>query len=273
MVTPSAKVAVEIVYLGEDTSKDTTRALRRVIEHMLKEIRPTLSLRRVEFKPSAPDERLALRANDWEGATDQATSHTKALCNSIATRLLTSLETGVPCFVLFHYDGDEVWSKRRESKRRDKFARLIRVGVQRVLEHRAAGRTVHRKGFKPPPTLAPFAAEHVGLFLSRLVEIVPFYCLETWLYHNFRVAKARCQERCGKHLSTIESWERGEPPLDEVEKPKEKLCFQDHCNFDLAGAGFPASDLYYAQTSFAATFDTLSACPGLVEALEQTEQD
>jgi hypothetical protein len=272
VVTPPATYAVEIVYLGEDTSKDTTRALRRVIEHMLREIRPTLSLSRVEFKPSAPDERLALRANDWEGATDKATNHTKTLCNSIATRLLTSLETGVPCFVLFHYDGDEVWSARRESERSKRFARLIRVGVQRVLENRAAGRTVHRKGFKPPPPRAAFTAEHVGLFLSRLVEIVPFYCLETWLYHNFRVAKARCQERCGRHVSTIESWERGEPPLDEVDKPKEKLCFQDHCNFDLAGAGFPAAELYYAQTSFFAAVEDVCACPGLVEALEQTEQ-
>ncbi|HEU4408350.1 MAG TPA: hypothetical protein VFS43_24010 [Polyangiaceae bacterium] len=261
---------VEVVYLGEDKSEQTGRALRRIIEHMFTGIRPTLNLGRVKFTPSTAEERRALHGNAWEG---KGAAHAITLCRSIATRLLEPLVDGVPRFVLFHYDGDEVWSKRHESDRHEKFDRLVRVQVKRNLLARAAGHTVHPKGYEPSQSLAPFGPEKVDLFLGRIVEIVPFYCIETWLYHNFKVAKAKCREHCGgRHVVDIESWEANSPTLDEVDSPKEKLCFQDRCNADLAGAGFPVDDLYCAGTSFYETFERLRQNADLVEALERTER-
>lgn len=265
--------AAAFVLLTEDTSGRADETLKRVARHLLRTIRGTVRTHRLHFEPADEGERPVLAANRCKSAETRDEPKVRELCRSIATKLGRA-KGGAPWFVLFHYDGDRVWSQRVPCENADKFAQRIRATVRHVLAA-PPPRPAPRRGNAPPRTeAAARSAEEIDVFLQRLLEVVPFYSIETWLFRNVEVAKAECQKGCGgRHVPLLEAWQRGERSLDEVSKPKEELCFRDQANAELAGPGFPADDLYLAETSFYAPVERLRGSPGLVAALEQTKRD
>ncbi len=213
-----------------------------------------------------------LAANRWKSATTRDEPKVRELCRSIATKLGRAAG-GAPWFVLFHYDGDRVWSQRETSENASKFEQQIRARVRHALAA-PPPRLAVRRGEAPPPSGAVAkSAGDIETLLRRLVEVVPFYSMETWLFQNLEVAKAHCRRVCGGgHEPLLEAWRRGQPRLDEVLQPKEALCFRDQANAELAGPGLPVDDLRRVKTSFHATVERLCQSPQLVEALEQTER-
>lgn len=269
----SGPPAAVFVLLTEDTSGQADETLRRVARHLLRAVRETLLTHRLRFEPAEGGQRPILAANRWKSAGGRDESKVRDLCQWIATKL-SRAEDGAPRFVLFHYDGDRVWSQRESCENADKFAQRIRAGVQNALVDPPQRLPLRKGGVPAGVTTAPKSAEEIERLLRRLVEVVPFYSMEAWLFQNFEVAKANCRgHRCGgKHVPLLEAWQKGEPSLDEVSKPKEELCFRDQANADLAGPGFPAVDLYLAGTSFYESVERLGQSPQLVEALEQSER-
>lgn len=269
----SGPPAAVFVLLTEDTSRQADETLRRVARHLLQAVRETLQTHRLRFEPAEDVQRPILAANRWKSAGGRDEPKVRDLCQWIATKL-SRREDGAPRFVLFHYDGDRVWPQRESCENADKFERRIRAGVRNALVAPPQRLPLRKGGAPVGAPVAPKSAEEVECLLRRLVEVVPFYSMEAWLFRNFEVAKANCQRhRCGgEHVPLLEAWQRGQPMLDEVPMPKEALCFRDEANAELAGPGFPAADLYLAETSFYETAERLRQSPQLVEALEQTER-
>jgi hypothetical protein len=267
----SERPAAAFVLLTEDTSKKADETLKGVTRHLLRAVHERLRTHRLRFEPAEEGERPMLAANRWKSAGARDEPKIRELCRSIATKLGRA-KSGVPWFVLFHYDGDRVWSQRYPCDNADKFGQRIRAGVRHVLATPPPRPMPPKGGAGPREGAAARPADEVDFLLRRLVEVTPFYSMETWLFQNFEAAKKLCQQNCGGlHVPLLEAWQRGQPRLDEVPQPKEALCFRDHGNAELAGPGFPADDLYLAETSFHATVERLRQSPDLVEALERTE--
>jgi hypothetical protein len=268
----SESPAAVFVLLTEDTSSRADDTLRLVTRHLLRVVRESLRTHRLRFEPAEDGQRPMLAANRWKSAVGRDEPKVRDLCQWIATKLSRS-EGGAPRFVLFHYDGDRIWSQRKPCDNAEKFEERIRAGVRQALFDPPQRLSLQRKGapaVRPAITKSP---EDIELFLRRLIEVVPFYSMEAWLFRNVEVAKTHCLKHCGgAHIPLLEAWQQGEPSLDEVSQPKEKLCFRDQANVELAGPGFPAADLYLAETSFYETAERLRQSPHLVEALKQTEQ-
>jgi hypothetical protein len=107
--------------------------------------------------------------------------------------------------------------------------------------------------------------------LARLRLLVPFYSIEAWLYQNTREAARLCDEDgCKQCKPTLEAWARERASLDNVSRPKEKLCLRDKYNTRLAAAGFPADEVFAADASFTKAVTELLDCAELMSALERT---
>lgn len=177
--------------------------------------------------------------------------------------------------MLFHVDGDVPFTSAKsagpespaESENVRKFRAFIEREVMQFVEHRrgvAPGAVKELQGDSGAPP---------GSEMAQLLLAVPYYSIEAWLFQNVERAKELCRAHptCGgAHVEILDEWARNRALLDDVEQPKERLCFADAHNRDLAGAGFPAEAVYDARRSFAETVDRLMECPRLIEALRAT---
>ena len=155
-----------------------------------------------------------------------------ALRKYLATRL------GLPdSLVFFHFDGDVTWATRTASINREQFNRRVVQPVETLL----AG------------IIGQSAA---AVRMRRLIEVVPFYSIETWTYQNTSVLVGICSRHCGaiasKHAKLYRSWASAPTLLDEVAKPKDVCCVANRCNLELVDNHFPWTRLSAAGKSFAA---------------------
>ncbi len=161
------------------------------------------------------------------------------LVRTIATKLAEE----TPGFVLFHYDGDRIWSQRTTSENTQKFEGLIISAVRQLLSSR-------QKESR----------------LDRLLPIVPFYSIEAWAYQNTQEAKRICQEH-KLDSGVLDAWESDRTLLDELEMPKNHpVGLGALHNLRLLQSGYPSSEVFDAERSLFETTMRLLRC----EALEQT---
>lgn len=100
---------------------------------------------------------------------------------------------------------------------------------------------------------------------------MPYYSIEAWLYQNTREGARLCaQGGCSQHLDPFRQWELDRGLLDEVEQPKEQVCFRSAHNARLAAEGFPADAVFAADKSFAAAVTSLLESAELCQALALT---
>jgi hypothetical protein len=276
----AASPVAAIFVFPEDTSKHGRATHRRLAEHMLRIIEPNVGVHRLKLRPEPEEDLPASMGLGWKSTSQHDQPKILALCREIAG-VLARLD--MPCFVLFHYDGDKPWSaqKRAEAGRGginvenvEKFRAIIRPKVMQALLPLSSqsSRPPARTKVAQPPVPARTEAD-VQRLLGRLVEVVPFYCIESWLYQDFDTLRGHCAAGCGKHVELIERWRQDKPSIEEVVQPKKAMpCVADRKNLELAGVRFPAEDLYCKNTSFHATVERLRSAPGLVDALKKTAE-
>lgn len=233
-----------IALLSEDRSETTWRGLKVILEKLLRRFEDDGFTPRVHVLPSDPSVRPVLIANRWRNTTGQYESEKRELARYIARKIS---EPGG--FIVFHYDGDTTWSGRARSLGRSQFERELRTRVEQWLT-----------SFKVP-------RDEIVRRMRRLVECVPFYCIEAWTYQATARAIAICRERHrGADVEKFEEWEADRGRLDEILKPKTASCLRDEHNEDLA-RHIPLGDVAQAGKSLTWFLWCLHACPDLDDAL------
>ncbi len=109
--------------------------------------------------------------------------------------------------------------------------------------------------------------------LRRLLLIVPFYSIESWLYQNTAEAEKIYQEHYlgpDKDLDLLSQWGADRGLLDEVDQPKERLRIRDKYNLRLATQHYPVQAVKNAGKSFCHTIEVMRGCDELAGALAAT---
>jgi hypothetical protein len=236
---------LSIALLTEDRSEGTRRGLQAVLEKLLRRFEDDgFTPRKIKIVPPDDSVRPIVIANRWESGDLKDASKKRELWTYIA-RVIS--EPGG--FVVFHYDGDMVWAQRTASQRPAKFDREIRTRVTQVLR---------TKGLSD---------DEVARRMRRLIECVPFYSVEAWLYQATTRAIALCKEKYhGADVEKFAAWGADRAVLDEVSKPKGATCLQDKHNEEL-GRHVPVWEVVRAGRSLMGFVWALHACPELEEAL------
>lgn len=254
--------SLSILVLTEDTAKDAAATVTELVRSILLHAEPTTQTHRIEFRPLDPDDEAAMatRADMWKSTKSDDERFIVALARRIATKLRE--ESG---FVVFHFDGDRVWSERATSDNVTKFD-LFRNRVRQLLSTPKQHRASARGSADRPDAVDPA--------MQRLLTLVPFWSIEAWLFQNVEVGTRTCQTRkCGRHVSTLSKWKATRSLLDEERKPKTLLCFGSTYNLELARRGFPLSEVVEVRKSLAATVEHFQSCAALRAALRATAQE
>ena len=172
-----------------------------------------------EIEPTEDANALrSMRGNRWmDEKTSDSHYYRTTLIQSIATKL------GEGGFIVFHCDGDTSWKKRKESTKRKKFDKLMEPGIRARLRDTAK--------------LAP---KNIEAAMKRVLIMVPYYSIESWLYQNTDEAIRICHAQyAGADVAQFEEWETNRKQLDETSKPKDTVCLKDKHNHALATTNFP----------------------------------
>jgi hypothetical protein len=235
-----------VLVLTEDRSNSANQTIQAILREILSFAAPAADLSTVEMSP-VPDSRAAsvLPGNLWKSAKKTANAGTMDLVDRIAIQLAQGH------FVVHHVDGDRTWTERETSENV--------LQYREVIERRVRGRLRDSKKLRGPEL-----DEH----MSRFLRIVPFWCIEAWLFQNTKEAIRHC--RGPDHLcrARLGEWESNRGKLDEERTPKELVCFGSKHNLDLATEGFPASAVVGAQKSFAAAVALVGSCAPLMQRLQ-----
>lgn len=253
---------LSILLLTEDSGKQGYDTIHALSLEMLKlvDAQARLTKEGVDFEPLQNEQaRLALRANMWKSSESRDEPKRVELVRAIAGKLMEP--NG---FVFFHFDGDRRWKKRKESENLAKFEKLIRSRVELLLRMRLDKSGVRGKELE----------DHLAGRMQRLRSLTPYYSVESWLFQNTETAKRICRDRYnGKDVDRFEEWEADRRLLDEVEQPKEEVCFRDAHNLDLAVRSFPAQLVLEVGKSFTAAVEMLKSCEPLAHALASTHSN
>ncbi len=232
---------------GADTAHETVTLLLKKTFPLLV---PGTGTHRIGFHPQSDREHKIMHGNGWKSRTMRELVD---LRRTIASRILED-EGGVPGFVVFHFDGDRRWSERLTGENEALFEERVREPVRQIVRD----------------TLARFAREtELDRRIRRLIAMVPFYSIESWLFRNVEGVRQRC---CGRtaHAEAIHDWQADPAALDEVERPKKVLdCIESEHNATLA-KGFPAEDALRGGASYEATLARMLDSSDLLVALENT---
>jgi hypothetical protein len=254
--------ALSIVILTEDSGKDGRATVEALARRMLHLVAAGYDERRIDFVPRDPREEEAMRGNVWkaDGKNPRERERCVRLRRYIARRLCQQ-----NTFVLFHIDGDRVWSERHTSENVAKFEQLIRSTLPQVLERGRANSSRTQAGAQANADPLPV------LQVEHLILLCPFRSIEAWLYQNLRAAIDICRrEHKEAHVTELEAWEERRGELDELPAPQKALCLGKTFNLELATSAFPASRANDVKKSFAESVDRLAGCDALVRALDET---
>ncbi len=230
--------------LTEDKSEQTWRGLKALVEKLLRRFEDDGFTPRVEVVPAEPNVKPIVIANRWESTKPGDEPKKRLLYRYLAWAIS---EPGG--FVIFHYDGDNPWAGRQGSPRPAKFAREVRTRVEQIL-----------RGERLPP-------DEIARRLARLVECVPFYSVEAWLYQATQRAIDVCREQYrGADVHKFKEWGANRTLLDDIHKPKAATCLEDKHNDDL-GKHVPVKDVVQVGRSLTCFLWALLACPELADAL------
>lgn len=253
---------LSVLLLTEDRASQADATLEALARKMFRYIDPGCDLQpsKVSFEPATDPARLVARANNWKDSTRRDLAYFRQY---IATQL--SLAHG---FVVFHIDGDRVYAEHASSENRRKFDEMIRKHVRTILEGPPRKRRERTTPVQTPP---PSVEER----LAKLFLLLPCYSIEAWTFQNTTVATRLCRQnpscpgRCLEHLA---KWQADRGALDEVDKPKTKLCFQDKHNAELAGSGYPMAAVVAAGKSLHDAVKPMRENPALLSALARTRE-
>lgn len=245
-----------LLLLTEDSGGQGYAVLQAITEKMLRLIDPAADIKRIHYYPASnasqsPAETAACAAMNFNGWKDRgATGHRKQidLCQAIATRLLRS-----DGFVVLHFDGDLRWADSQggmQGPNWEAFRERLLPRIKLLLQQ------------KNQP-------EHI----DKLLLLVPFRCMESWLYQNSETALRIYHEGGSAPREDLrrfeEEWRQDPGQLEETERcPKDLVRIADRHNRRLAKEQFPAERVYQLGKSFAASVERMRACEPLLTALQ-----
>jgi hypothetical protein len=238
----------------EDGSSHALKVLERIAKKMLKQVDPKVQTHKLSFDILQASRKCA-KPSDW-GSQKQCRYQDKvALQRSVASALAQKQ------VVLFHYDGDVAWSCKDNAHNAKTFDAEIRAKVRATLATRNVG--VFRSQGRSAPRATSRTEDEVNQLLTRLVDVVPYYSIEAWLYQNTRDAIALCDNHCnGADVGQFKRWAADRSLLDEVERPKDNIRLGSRFNEQLA-SGIPAEDVLAVGKSWAAVVERLRNCEAL----------
>lgn len=168
--------------------------------------------------------RRASGANRWVGSV--------GLRRSMVRTILTAIAAGEP--VVMHFDGDTIWSKRRES-----------ITIAHFKRH-----------------LLPELEKHPDwdILKGDLVLFIPHYSIESWLYLNVAVLKGTDDVNVLAGVQQVEGL-LSDPlgGFDEVKQPKELCNLGSKFNARLAKTHYPVANAVVRSPSLAETLGRLHA--------------
>jgi hypothetical protein len=250
----AAPFDLHILILSEDSAGNALPSLRALAKSMLRLVDPHYQDRRVDLEPEGEAAQVASHANLWQGYRKSSASHKRLVTISRTIARHVFAERG---FVLYHVDADQAWSSRAApSHNVRRFHEELTLHVSRAVDVLIA---------------ANGGAHDKEAIMRRIHLVSPYWCIESWLYQNTTAGKALCHKHHrGLHADLFERWERHREELDEVDKPKDQVCFGSKHNHELASQGFPTRAVHAVGKSFRETVERLRSSPGLVAALAAT---
>jgi hypothetical protein len=254
-----------VLLLTEDSGDDAFDTFLKLAKELLKQVDAFVQTQpeKVAFEPVRSQQALqALSANVWKSGKKGNYAKRVDLIGTLATQLL--LENG---WAFFHFDGDRAWAEAGSSENVAKFRELIWEKVRQRIQMRLEELEKEAGKVAAPKDIEARAMQR----MSRLKTVVPFYSIEAWLFQNTREAARLCETHYGgRDAEQFRKWEQDRTALDEVLKPKERVCLGAKHNLELTTNGFPAREVHVAGKSFAAVVKTLSQDVELREALSRT---
>jgi hypothetical protein len=233
--------------LSEDSGKDAYTVVSCLTRQILRFVLPGRDLRSIRFLP-LNDERasLAVHGNIWKSQKPQDRQKRIALMKVLVNDVL--MKDG---FVVFHIDADQIWARREQCLNLEQFAGFVAEMCQNFADARYPERT-HEK--------------LKAAFERRLLVLVPFYSIESWLYQSTARAVALCDAHYrGKDRERFAEWGQDRSLLDEEPRPKDRFSLGDRHNRELAEAGLPVQALDGAGKSFASAVARFRSCTELLE--------
>jgi len=235
-VAASSAPVFSVLVLTEDGSTSAHATIEALAKKLLTSVDSNCHTGRVRFEPGNPEAVAIVTANRWK----EKKAHKKQvdLVRTIAAKISES--SG---YVFFHFDADVTWKKRKTSHNEGAFKEIVVSKVERILKALDINETDREDR------------------LSRLLELVPTYSIEAWLYQNTGEAIRISQQSYRREdVKLFCQWRDDRSLLDEVSKPKEQTKLKGKHNRSLAESAFPAKDVERAEKSWARSVARLSEC-------------
>lgn len=243
------KRELSVLVLTEDTGDDAHATVRALVEKVLFLLEPGLDRQQLRFDRATERARAGMGFNCYKSAGQRDHGKKADLALAIARYLRVE---GRDAVVFVHIDADGPWSTRDQTHLCDNARRFTKEIVHRVAGFLAADarRTQRDETHR----------------LQQIALLVPFWTLESWLFHNTREALRICQDpKYRDDAQHFELWQRSPHLLDEHERPKTTIRFGAKYNLRLASEGFPAGRLHQLGLSFTAAVE--AARPALAPLL------
>ena len=243
----------QFLLVSEDGGQATRDALKRLLERMCELVVPHSHSRRA-WSDLKPSEQGAVSGFGWRDRT------VRNARTDLLRRLVRHLARP-DGFVFFHFDADSAWPRDGEPPEpgAQRAFGLLREDLRHQLDWLAKREGAH--------------VDHA--WLEKVIPVVPYFEIESWLLQNTQVARAQAQfcarEKQAATLSLVSEWEADRRALDEVAHPKDAVCFGDSANFTLAVDGYPTEAVFEVGASFARTVNTLVELPELIASLRPSE--
>lgn len=245
------RAPASVLVLSEDRSEDAIPTIQALLRHMLAHVNPNSPVDALLLEPF--EDSLASKVvfgNVWKSAKGTAPAITVRLAQRLARQILQG------GFVVHHVDGDTTWADRASSENVGAYERVIASKVRALLlAQRPEGKA--RK-------LTPLEADEA---MKRLIVLMPFWCIEAWLFQNTAEARQHCADESHGCRARLDDWDADRTRLDEERTPKKLLCFGSSRNLALARGDFPSGHILAARTSYYAAVERLRSCEALVVAL------
>lgn len=245
------EILLDVLILSEDSGKDGAAVLRALVGKALAHVFPG-DTRRLRFTPGEDAAAHWVHAARWKsdapvgrGKKGQHQRDFRDLVRTIANWLLRPNPLGM---VAFHYDGDTTWSRRAEAKTPQQYEKRILPKVRALLADPTQGASIHKGAPRP----IGLDGDALAAALSRLVEVVPHYSMEAWLYLN----AAQLQRLAdGDQVppavrAKLAAWTADPGSLQEIHQIKDAGWPNDKHNIALAANAWPADHAAEHAASF-----------------------
>ncbi len=220
--------SLSVLLFTEDTGADAHATVATVSRKLLYLLQPRLDASRVNFPPESAAARAGMAFNTYKSRSPRDEHKKVDLARAIARHLLTD---DLSTLVIVHIDADRRWSDREDEHGCDNLRCFRKEIVRRVAE------ILRDRQDR----------------LDRLLFLLPFWSIESWLFSNCPEALRICEEfhpRYAAAVADFERWHVTPGAIDDIQQPKDRIAFGSKYNVRLA-TGLSARRLDELGLSFA----------------------